>query len=59
MELPANHPGPQAVSVLEQEEQDTIPQLDGQVEAKSNDLPHKKTHLEKEDEAVIFKMLDN
>ena len=38
---------------------DTIPQLDGQVETKSNDLPPEKTHVEKEDEAVIFQMLDN
>ena len=38
---------------------DTIPQLDGQVETKSNDLPPEKTHVEKEDEAVIFQMLNN
>ena len=38
---------------------ETIPQLDGQVEAKSSDLPPEKTDSEKEDEPVIFKMLEN
>jgi hypothetical protein len=40
-------------------DRETIPQLDGQVEAKSNDLPLEKTNVEKEDEPVMFKMLEN
>ena len=38
---------------------DKILQLDGQVEAKSRDVPLEKTLGTKEDEAIFFKMLDN
>ena len=51
--------GPNTMLGEDTSDSNTIPQLDGPGESKSDVLPLEMTDVEKEEEPVIFKMLDN